>query len=70
MRGMHSFGDHFHPVDYLFIPLYRLSPSIYWTFLAQSLSIGLGSLVLYRLAQQELPTMRWVPLVFVLQLPA
>ena len=66
VRGMHSHGDHFRPVDYLFIPLYKLSPSIYWAFLAQSLSVGLGSLVLYRLAQRELPAMRWVPPVFVL----
>lgn len=66
VRGMHSHGDHFRPVDYLFIPLYRLSPSIYWTFLAQSLSVGFGSLVLYRLAQRELPTMHWVPPVLAL----
>lgn len=66
VRGMHSHGDHFRPVDYLFIPLYLLSPSIYWAFLAQSLSIGLGCLVLYRLAQRELPTMRWVPPLFAL----
>ena len=66
VRGMHSHGDHFRPVDYLFIPLYRLSPSIYWTFLAQSLSVAFGSLVLYRMAQRELPSMRWVPPVFAL----
>ncbi|MGB5177681.1 MAG: DUF2079 domain-containing protein, partial [Gammaproteobacteria bacterium] len=66
VRGMHSHGDHFRPVDYLFIPLYLLSPSIYWAFLAQSLSVGLGSLVLYRLAQHELPSMHWVPPVFAL----
>ncbi len=64
VRGMHSHGDHFRPVDYLFIPLYLLSPSIYWALLAQSLSVGLGSLVLYRLAQRELPAMRWGPPIF------
>ena len=66
VRGMHSHGDHFRPIDYLFIPLYFLKPSIHWAFLAQSLSVGLGALVLFRIAQRQLPAMRWVAPAFAL----
>ena len=66
IRGMHSHGDHFRLVDYLYIPAYLMAPSIYWAFFAQALSVGLGALVLYRIAHQLMPTLSWAPSVFAL----
>jgi uncharacterized membrane protein len=43
-------GFHFHPIILAFVPLYKLSPSPEWLIFAQSLSIALTALPIYKIA--------------------
>jgi len=43
-------GFHFHPILFLFVPLYKLSPSPEWLILAQSLFITLTAFPIYKTA--------------------
>ncbi|MFZ2171920.1 MAG: DUF2079 domain-containing protein, partial [Methylococcaceae bacterium] len=43
-------GFHFHPILFLFVPLYKLSPSPEWLIFAQSISITLTAFPIYKTA--------------------
>jgi uncharacterized membrane protein len=55
VRGMHSWGDHFRPIDLIYAPLYSILPSVNWAFFLQSLSVGMGSIALFHIGRILLP---------------
>lgn len=58
IRGMHGLGDHFSPIEYLFVPFYVILPSVNWLFLFQALSVGVGAVALFRIGCIILPEQR------------
>ena len=64
VRGIHAHGDHFKPIQYIFVPLYNIYPSIYWALLLQSLSVGAAAIVLFYVAREFMPDENLVPAIF------
>lgn len=53
-RGVGSYlSEHFSPILVIFVPLYRISASIYWLFFAQAALLGSGALLLYKIARHH-----------------
>jgi uncharacterized membrane protein len=51
MGIMNYLGNHFQPILYLFAPLYKLLPSVYWLILCQSAAISFSSLPIFLIAR-------------------
>jgi uncharacterized membrane protein len=55
------FGEHFEPALLLFVPLYRLAPSVLWLIAAQSAALGLAAVPLHDIARRLVgPAAAWV----------
>lgn len=53
-RGLHSYlSEHFAVILALLAPLYLIWDSIHWLFLVQSLLLGSGAIIIYRLARHH-----------------
>jgi len=50
VRGWHLFADHFSPILFAFVPLYKIWAHPFWLFFGQTLALALGVIPLYRLA--------------------
>jgi uncharacterized membrane protein len=64
VRGLHAHGDHFKPIQYIYVPLYLIYPSIYWALLLQSFSVGAAAVVLFYIAEKFMPDENLVPGMF------
>lgn len=51
LLGFHILGDHAAIVFYPLALLYKISPNVHWLFAVQSVSLGLGALPIWYLAQ-------------------
>ena len=45
-------GFHFHPVLYLFVPLYKMLPSVNWLILVQGIALPIAAWPIFRIAEQ------------------
>lgn len=64
VRGMNILGDHFSPIALIFAPLYRIWPNIAWAFALQALSVAVGGIFLFKIADHLLPGRPWLCLAF------
>ena len=64
VRGLHAHGDHFKPIQLIFVPLYKIYPSIYWALFLQSVSVGASAIVLFFLVKEFMPEKNFVPAIF------
>ena len=64
VRGIHTLGDHFSPIVYIFTPFYWLSPSINWAFFFQPISVGLGAIALFHIGRSLFPGQLLIPFIF------
>jgi uncharacterized membrane protein len=67
-RGLHIHGNHFHPILYLFAPLYLLWPSVNLLLIAQTLVLALGAYPAYLLARHYKFSEGWSAVVAALYL--
>jgi uncharacterized membrane protein len=51
-QPIHWLGFHFQPILYLFVPFYKVLPSVNWFILAQSIALPLAAWPIFRIAYQ------------------
>lgn len=57
--GHHFLGEHFAPILYALVPLYRIFPSPATLLITQTVTLGLGAVPLFHLASSVLRSRAW-----------
>ncbi len=66
VRGIYILGDHFSPIALIFAPLYALYPHVVWPLAVQAISVAVGGIILFCIAESRLPHWPWLSVGFAL----